>query len=140
MSSEISAAATPNRISQGRGLAPPAPCPASALGALGGHLFTGLRPPVPAHVSVLVHIGLDQVAHLHGVDLPALAVAYLGARERGTNDPDASPGITGTEPAGSPSQGTEQDNAQPRRGPPRTAAEGPSPSQRRVAGVPHIWP
>lgn len=81
---QVSATATPNRTTRGRGPVRPA----SALGALGRRLLAGLGPPVPAHVSVLVHIGLDQVAHLHGVDLSALAVAYLGAWGRGTNDPD----------------------------------------------------
>lgn len=51
---------------------------ASALGALGGRLLGSSRPPVPAHVPVLVHVRLHQVAHLHGVDLPALTVADLG--------------------------------------------------------------
>ena len=51
---------------------------ASALGTLGRRLLTGLGPPVSAHVPVLVHVGLHQVAHLHGVDLPTLAVADLG--------------------------------------------------------------
>ena len=54
----------------------------SALGALGGRLLAGLGPPVSAHVPVLVHVGLHQVAHLHGVDLPALAVANLGEGEQ----------------------------------------------------------
>lgn len=54
------------------------PGQASALGTLGRRLLTGLGPPVSAHMPVLVHVGLHQVAHLHGVDLPTLAVADLG--------------------------------------------------------------
>lgn len=60
----------------------PWPWLASALSALGGRLLPSLGPPVPAHVPVLVHVGPDQVAHLHRVDLPALAVADLGEGER----------------------------------------------------------
>lgn len=49
----------------------------SALSTLSGRPLPGTRPPVSAHVPVLVHVGLHQVVHLHRVDLPALAVADL---------------------------------------------------------------
>lgn len=60
-------------------------CLASALGPLGGRLLAGLWLLVPAHVPVLIHVRLHQVGHLHGVDLPTLAVADLEKEEQSPN-------------------------------------------------------
>lgn len=49
----------------------------SGLSPLGGRLLPSLCFPVLAHVPVLVHIGLHQIGHLHGVDFATLAVADL---------------------------------------------------------------